>query len=76
VFITMNGIEHSVASLWEGEPLWLRSALAAVRAAGSKPFIALFEWMRADGRETLEEDCQLKIRFERAPRLRADSAAA
>jgi hypothetical protein len=76
VFITMNGIEHSVASLWEGEPLWLRSTLAAVRAAGSKPFIALFEWMRADGHETLEADCQLKIRFERSPRLRADSAAA
>jgi hypothetical protein len=76
VFITMNGIEHSVASLWEGEPLWLRSTLAAVRAVGSRPFMALFEWMRADGHETLEEDCQLKIRIDPAPRLRADSAAA
>jgi len=76
VFITMNGHEHSVHSLWEGEPLWLRSTLVAVRAIGSKPFIRLFEWMRADGHETLEADCQLKIRFDRVPRLRADSAAA
>src|SRR5262249_44589328 len=53
-----------------------RAAVAVVRAVGSKPFGALWEWMRADGHETLEADCQLKIRFERMPSLRTDSAAA
>jgi hypothetical protein len=76
VFVTTNGVEQSVHSMWEGEPFWLRSTLAAVRAVGSKPFTALFEWMRADGHETLEADCQLEIGFERVSRLRADSAAA
>jgi hypothetical protein len=76
VFVSMNGLEHSVHSLWEGEPLWLRSTLAAVRAAGSKPFTALFEWMRADGHETLEEDCQLKMPSERVSGMAPDSAAA
>jgi hypothetical protein len=76
VFITINGIEHSVQSMWEHEPLWLRSTLAAVRAVGSKPFTPLFEWMRADGHETLEADCRLRIGFEHVPRLTSDSAAA
>jgi len=76
VFISMDGVEHSVHSLWEREPLWLRSTLAAVRAIGSKPFTTLFEWMRADGHETLEADCQLAIRFEHLPLLGRDSAAA
>jgi len=76
VFITIDGLEHSVASMWEGEPLWLRSALAAVRAVGSKSFGALFELIRADGHETLETDCRLSVLFERVPRLRPNSAAA
>jgi hypothetical protein len=74
VFINLDGLEHSVHSLWEREPLWLRSTLAAVRAAGSKPCNALFEWMRADGHETLEEDCQLKIRSERIPQVTSAAA--
>jgi hypothetical protein len=76
VFTDVDGQERSVASLWEREPLWLRSTLTAVRAAGSRPFAALFEWMRADGRETLEADCRLKIPFEPVPRFTVDSAAA
>jgi hypothetical protein len=76
VFITLDGREHSVASMWEGEPLWLRSTLAVARAIGSKPFAALFELTRADGHETLEADCRLETPFEAVPRLTPDSAAA
>ena len=76
VFITVNGVEHSVDSLWEGEPLWLRSALAVTRAIGSKPFAPLFELTRADGSETLEADCRSETLFDRVPDLTSDSAAA
>jgi len=76
VFITVNGHEQVLASMWEGEPLWLRGALAVTRAIGSKPFAPLFELMRADGHETLEADCQLEPLVEVVPQLTEDSAAA
>jgi hypothetical protein len=72
----MNGSEHSVASMWEGEPLWLRCTLAATRAIGSKPFTKLFELTRADGHETLEADCQLEPLVEVVRHMTPDSAAA
>jgi hypothetical protein len=76
VFIDVNGREQVLASLWEGEPLWLRGVLAVTRAVGSKPFAGLFELMRADGHETLEADCQLEPLVEVVSALTADSAAA
>ena len=76
VFITTNGREQSVASLWEGEPLWLRGTLAVARTIGSKSFNRLFELTRTDGQETLEADCRLAPLFEVVPRLAPDSAAA
>ena len=76
VFINVNGHEQALASMWEGEPLWLRGALAVTRAIGSKPFASLFELMRADGHQTLEADCQLEPLVDVAPRLTSDSVAA
>jgi hypothetical protein len=76
VFITMNGQEHSVASLWEREPLWLRTTIGITRAIGSKPFRTLFEVTRADGHETLEADCRLETLFDGVPTLTPDSVAA
>jgi len=76
VFITIGGVEHSVASLWEGEPLWLRSIAAAIRIIGSKPFDALFQLARADGYDTLEADCRFESQFDGMPELGQDSAAA
>jgi hypothetical protein len=76
VFITMNGEEHSVASMWEREPLWLRTTVAITRVIGSKAFGALFEVTRADGHETLESDCRLEKLFDRASPLTPDSLAA
>src|SRR5262245_8497422 len=43
VFVEVNGREQALASMWEGEPLWLRSTLAIIRAIGSRPFAKLFE---------------------------------
>jgi hypothetical protein len=76
VFITMNGEEHSVASMWEREPLWLRTTVAITRVIGSKAFGALFEVTRADGHETLESDCRLEKLFDRVSPLTPDSLAA
>jgi len=76
VFINMDGHEQVLASLWEGEPLWLRGALAVTRAIASKPFAPLFEMMRADGHETLEADCRMEHLVEVVPQLTPDSAAA
>jgi hypothetical protein len=76
VFITVNGREHSVASMWDGEPLWLRGVLALTRAVSTKPFGALFEFTRADGHETLEADCRPETLFDSVPRLTPESAAA
>jgi hypothetical protein len=76
VFITVNGHEQVLASMWEGEPLWLRGALAVTRAIGSKAFAPLFQLLRADGHETLEADCQLEPLVEVVPELTPDSAAA
>jgi hypothetical protein len=76
VFIDVNGHEHVLASMWEGEPLWLRGALAVTRAIASKRFARLFELMRADGHETLEADCQWQPLVEPVAQLTADSAAA
>jgi hypothetical protein len=76
VYITVNGHEQVLASMWEGGPPWLKGVLAMTRAIGSKPFAPLFEMMRADGHETLEADCQLEPRVEIESELTADSAAA
>jgi hypothetical protein len=76
VFITMNGREHSVDSMWEREPLWLRSVIAMTRAIGSKRMGPLFELTRADGHETMEADCRPETVFDDAGRLAPDSAAA
>jgi hypothetical protein len=76
VFITIDGREQSVASMWEGGPLWLRSTVAIARVVGSKPFSRLFELTRADGFETLETDCQPKPLVEALPTLTPDSAPA
>jgi hypothetical protein len=76
VFITMNGRDHAVASMWEREPLWLRTTVAITRAIGSQPLKALFEASRSDGRETLEADCRLETLFDRVSTLAPDSAAA
>jgi hypothetical protein len=76
VFITTNGHEHSVASMWEREPLWLRTTIAITRLIGSKPFGTLFEVTRADGFETLEGDCRLENLFDDVSPLTPDSLAA
>jgi hypothetical protein len=76
VFITTNGRESSVDSMWEREPLWLRSVVAMTRAIGSKRFGVLFELTRADGHQTLEADCRPGTLFDGVPRLTPDSAAA
>src|SRR5262249_10150847 len=76
VFINMNGHEHAVASLWEREPLWLRITIAITRLVGSKPFAGIFEVTRADGHETLEDDCRLERLFDDIPALTPDSLAA
>jgi hypothetical protein len=76
VFVTIDGREQSVASMWEGGPLWLRSTVAIAQAIASKPFSRVFELTRADGHETLEADCRLERLVEAVPRLTPDSAAA
>jgi hypothetical protein len=76
VFITMDGQEHSVASMWEGGPWWLRTTVAITRVIGSKPFGALFEVARSDGHETLEADCRSETLFDYVSALTADSVAA
>jgi hypothetical protein len=76
VFITINGQEHSVASLWEGGPLWLRATIALTRLMGSKKLETLFEVTRADGHETFEGDCRLEKLFDRVSDLTPDSLAA
>jgi hypothetical protein len=76
VFITLNGLEHSVDSIWDDEPLWLRSAIAITRAISARPFEVLFEVTRADGSETLEADCRSETLFDGVSHVRADSAAA
>jgi hypothetical protein len=76
VFVNVNGREVALASMWEGEPLWLRSTLAVTRAIGSKPFAKLFELTREDGHETLEADCRFEPLVEVVQRLTTDSAAA
>jgi len=76
VFITVNGREQSVASMWEREPLWLRGVVAITRAIASKRFAAPFELTRADGHKTLVADCRLDTVFGGVPVLGADSAAA
>jgi hypothetical protein len=76
VFITMNGQEHAVASMWEREPLWLQMAVAITRVIGSRPFRTLFEVTRADGHETLTVDCRPETLFDRVTVLTSDSVAA
>ena len=76
VFVNIDGREHSVASMWEGGPLWLHSTVAIARTIGSKSFTRLFELTRADGHETLEADCRFEPLVESVPRLTPDSAAA
>jgi hypothetical protein len=76
VFITIDGVEHSVASLWEGEPLWLRSIVAATRIIGSRAFDALFQLTRADGHDTLEADCRFDSQLDGTREFVRDSAAA
>jgi hypothetical protein len=76
VFITMNGHEHSVASMWEREPLWLRITIALTRLLASKPVRTVFEVTRADGHETLVEDCRWEKLFHRVSDLTPDSLAA
>jgi hypothetical protein len=76
VFITVNDQEHSVASMWEGGPLWLRTIVAITRLIGSKRLRTLFEVTRADGHETLRGDCRLEKLVDRVPALTPDSLAA
>jgi hypothetical protein len=76
VFIAVDGVERSVHSMWSREPLWLRGAIAITRAVGSRPFEALFELTRADGRETLEIDCRCEEAGDRMTPLNTDSASA
>ncbi|HJZ72646.1 MAG TPA: hypothetical protein VKE51_12965 [Vicinamibacterales bacterium] len=76
VFITMNGHERSVASMWEREPLWLRLTVAITRLIGSRHLKTLFEVTRADGLETLEGDCRLETLFGRVSAPAPDSLAA
>jgi hypothetical protein len=76
VFITMNGQEHAVASLWEREPLWLQMTVAITRVIGSKPFRTVFEVTRADGHRTLTVDCRPETLFDRVSVLTSDSVAA
>jgi len=76
VFITVDGVEHSVASLWEREPFWLRSIVAATRAIGSKSFDPLFHLTRADGHSTLEADCRSESLLDGVPELGRGSVAA
>jgi len=76
VFITMNGQEHSVASMWDREPLWLRLTVAITRVIGAKHLKTLFEVTRTDGHETLEGDCCLETLFDGASAPASDSLAA
>ncbi|HJZ70958.1 MAG TPA: hypothetical protein VKE51_04415 [Vicinamibacterales bacterium] len=76
VFITMNGQEHSAASMWERQPLWLQTIIAITRVVASKPFETLFEVTRADGHETLMADCRLETLLDRVTVLTSDSVAA
>src|SRR5262249_50544811 len=76
VFITMNGQEQAVASLWEREPLWLQMTVAMTPVIGSGPFKTLFEVTRADGHQTLMVDCRPETLFDRAAILTSDSVAA
>jgi hypothetical protein len=62
--------------MWAREPLWLWTTLAVTRAVCSRPFAALFELTRTDGRHTLEMDCRPETLFEGVPQLTPDSAAA
>jgi len=76
VFITTNGREHSVDSMLEHEPVWLRGVIAMTRAIGSKRLAALYEMTRTDGHKTLEADCRPETLFDGVPCLTTDSAAA
>src|SRR5262249_23501799 len=76
VFITTNGVERSVDSMWKREPMWLRSVVASTRAMGWKPLGALYELTRLDGYKTLESDCRWEALPDALPQLTADSAAA
>ena len=76
VFITIDGQERSVASMWEREPLWLWITVAITRVIGSKHLETLFEVTRADGHETLATDCQLETLLGRVTEPASDSLAA
>jgi hypothetical protein len=76
VFISVDGRDQAVASMWEGGPFWLHGTLAATCAIGSKPFAALFQLTRSDGCETLEADCRSAPPIETVQRVTSDPAAA
>ena len=75
VFTTVEGCEHSAASMWR-VPIWLDAVVGVTRLLGSRPLSALLEVTRADGHKTLEEDCGAVAVFDAVPRLAPDSAAA
>jgi hypothetical protein len=58
VFVTVDGVERPVHTTWDGTPAWIGASVAAVRLLGSTVGRAAFDLTRADGRRTLESDCQ------------------
>ena len=57
VFITIDGVERSLDSMWKSAPWWLNTTVAITRLLGSPSLRPLFELTRADGHRTLEADC-------------------
>ena len=57
VFITVDGVERSLESMWTGVSWWLHGAVATTRLLGSRAFSPMFDVTRADGLHMLDADC-------------------
>jgi hypothetical protein len=76
VFTTVDGVERSVSTMWEGGPPWMRGVIAIFLAFSSKPFSALYRLSRGDGRAMLEADCRSESPRAWLSDAEPDSAAA
>jgi hypothetical protein len=56
VFITIDGVERSLHSMWKSAPWWLNTTVAVTRLLGSRSLRPFFELTRADGYRALDAD--------------------
>jgi hypothetical protein len=57
VFVTSDGHEVPLDSLWRRTPPWIDAAVAITRLLASQPVKPLLELTRSDGHRTLAADC-------------------